>query len=1746
MDALADRSLQPAPQHPDRSLQPAPQHPVSPCGFYSKQDPASYYFSNSDPPKPGYGLYPAYPKPAEGNSWANSQKSVQYPFVRQPVKEESMQDERNEGSRAYITPPNSESNPHHLSVAAHQQIHQPQLQTSLPASSPYSHGGLPPVSREMNQKKYSEEKSSCDELSTFYDPHKLGSFQGSVRSINLPRSPEPLQNDNVNLTYDYKKQFISGRFADDNYRSLYYQHFRDAPQNKNTFINDNVSVISYNKSRATPLIPQEKQRDAGECETNTASTKLRDNADVITKHYHRDFDRKQNFAKTSDQILYRREMEHPENISKGKFVDYYNDRDKTSHSINKQPFFEKKIITTEDFSIALKNKQMDAVPHPVQKNVTPSLEDSQEVQMNHQYHTVASPHYVGQSHVAPDALKSPISQSSQADSLHESTLYGPTTVKSESLSSVSDHRFSREDPPSLSWMPSSSSPTPHYLNQTHKTSFNKDYDEQKQNSGDLKEVTGYKEPSQSDEQISRKKMLTRAVSPQLMDTSEERKSPTETPSKLSPSRRCSNEGFTKLNSSDSCEDGSLDAKREEFSDDGEDDSVCEESTPHSPGFSPFHDRSVAYPHHFTHPFFPSQTHGAISSLKFPFGSYQGHHDSTPGYPFRHMSGVPQDMALMGHMHSARPPFISSVGPGIEPLRQIAGEKDIYFCHLCSYSGKSKPEFDSHMNTHFEFNCPHCDYTSRTEGRLKRHVKDFHSDDSSRRSMPGRPKIYKCKQCQFLATDKDAFWAHSRTHIKEDKLLQCPQCPFVTEYKHHLEYHLRNHFGSKPFKCPKCNYSCVNKSMLNSHMKSHTNVYQYRCSDCTYATKYCHSLKLHLKKYNHKPATVLNQDGSLPQGLDVESSGLSIVSKRGPPRGPRGTRKDNTEPYLNHLFEMPQMPLGVAGMNSMLNGILPFWPMLPQMGLPGHPPQQSGMLPGIRNMVQQMGIRADHKDRSDSLKLDFLSDNENSKRNIADKAKICRLCGFVAETREALGFHFMQLHKEEAKEVAKSYGLSETFLNESFKKIIPESKPEQQEELQQSDSEEDGEDNNYRKLDTDFHQNENSQNMHHASGQVEESSKMTPASWSPVSSENYDGHSRPSDVYYSLKEVSDGQNGDDNRDVNTEIDILQQMTLKFGMGPLTDNKRSSANNEVQVQKKEILESVREPTNELPVRVCQTPLDLTKPKSVSPLMLDDSPRRFDINDHVDEEERMSNSDSEVFSHPHEVISNPYEVRNDKVQSEKLLKRLLRENDDSVSINSPSVSDTVIPPRKRSRKGKAYKLDTICLKLQRRQSSTSHEEENDECDTDIDGSFHDIKLNETNEENTENNTDRNYNCPTNENELSRKRRVNSPYNSAKQSQHDFEDAEMEEVTVHKSENEDNNEMKINIDLRPCGSINRAVEKSKQNEESDLLTENTRTVQEEAEIELQKLQRSLHVFKQSPLSDEPESTKDEIYVNNTGENTESKDDKNGEMVCENQPSLDNISDAATSNSQFPQKSSEGDKVDQVEMINTVIENRKKPVPPAVRRGTELAWKLLNDPVHPVTTLPLPVETLPSPQSSKTPSVSHSTVAFLPEINSSTAVRKDSKTHPMSPHYSQPLHLNVPQPRHPTTFHPHTSQSHYKNPSVYPQAPHIHHPHVQTSLMSMKPLMSIPLPSTPMAYIPPTNRMMPEPNTTSNSSRMKHVHKDLYECTYCDLSFRDCVMYTVHMGYHSNQNPFQCNSCGVVSRDKVEFFLHIARSPHV
>ena len=214
---------------------------------------------------------------------------------------------------------------------------------------------------------------------------------------------------------------------------------------------------------------------------------------------------------------------------------------------------------------------------------------------------------------------------------------------------------------------------------------------------------------------------------------------------------------------------------------------------------------------------------------------------------------------------------------------------LYLCHLCTYTCLSREKFNDHVNGHYEFSCGKCDFTTKEENEYRAHLKNEHQctpedlEDAQGVRVPtiksnGRIKTFKCKHCVFIAVTKEEFWNHSRQHIKPEKMLTCPKCLFVTEYKHHLDYHLRNHFGTKSHKCLMCNYRCVNKSMLNSHMKAHASHYQYGCADCNFVAKYCYNLKCHLRKYGHKPDIVLNPDGT--------PNPLSTIDVYGSRRGPK--------------------------------------------------------------------------------------------------------------------------------------------------------------------------------------------------------------------------------------------------------------------------------------------------------------------------------------------------------------------------------------------------------------------------------------------------------------------------------------------------------------------------------------------------------------------------------------------------------------------------------------------------------------------------------------------------------------------------------------------------------------------------------------------------------------------------------------------------------------------------------------------
>lgn len=72
------------------------------------------------------------------------------------------------------------------------------------------------------------------------------------------------------------------------------------------------------------------------------------------------------------------------------------------------------------------------------------------------------------------------------------------------------------------------------------------------------------------------------------------------------------------------------------------------------------------------------------------------------------------------------------------------------------------------------------------------------------------------------------------------------------------------------------------------------------------------------------------------------------------------------------------------------------------------------------------------------------------------------------------------------------------------------------------------------------------------------------------------------------------------------------------------------------------------------------------------------------------------------------------------------------------------------------------------------------------------------------------------------------------------------------------------------------------------------------------------------------------------------------------------------------------------------------------------------------------------------------------------------------------------------------------------------------------------------------------QPSTPAPGLSAQHQDPQLLDhCQHCDIYFPDNILYTIHMGCHGYENPFQCNICGLKCRNKYDFACHFARGQH-
>ncbi|KHJ40467.1 zinc finger, C2H2 type [Trichuris suis] len=240
---------------------------------------------------------------------------------------------------------------------------------------------------------------------------------------------------------------------------------------------------------------------------------------------------------------------------------------------------------------------------------------------------------------------------------------------------------------------------------------------------------------------------------------------------------------------------------------------------------------------------------------------------------------------------------SSPSDGNSNVHQYFNEKTgvtTYVCH-CGFTNESKFHFNSHMNTHADHKCDICDYTSRTEGRLKRHMKQFHSpgedlsagmtagtDLTQVNELPTGNDVVTIKSENPTGSygdalsEQEAFEVHLQSVISvsdpsmfimantasspvssgtssscRPKTYRCKQCSFVANSKNDFWIHQRTHIKSdKQLACPKCPFITEYKHHLEYHLRNHFNSKPFKCSKCNYSCVNKSMLNSHMKSHSN--------------------------------------------------------------------------------------------------------------------------------------------------------------------------------------------------------------------------------------------------------------------------------------------------------------------------------------------------------------------------------------------------------------------------------------------------------------------------------------------------------------------------------------------------------------------------------------------------------------------------------------------------------------------------------------------------------------------------------------------------------------------------------------------------------------------------------------------------------------------------------------------------------------------------------
>ena len=113
------------------------------------------------------------------------------------------------------------------------------------------------------------------------------------------------------------------------------------------------------------------------------------------------------------------------------------------------------------------------------------------------------------------------------------------------------------------------------------------------------------------------------------------------------------------------------------------------------------------------------------------------------------------------------------------------------------------------------------------------------------------KSFSCQLCNnYHSVHKNGLDYHMKKYHGKAKRLQCPYCMYACIEKPHLDQHIRQHTGEKPYHCDFCDFRSASQSGLRYHKRTkHEKTSLLPCKICGYKAYNSYILTQHQRKHS---------------------------------------------------------------------------------------------------------------------------------------------------------------------------------------------------------------------------------------------------------------------------------------------------------------------------------------------------------------------------------------------------------------------------------------------------------------------------------------------------------------------------------------------------------------------------------------------------------------------------------------------------------------------------------------------------------------------------------------------------------------------------------------------------------------------------------------------------------------------------------------------------------------------------------